>query len=344
MKSINEQIEAAEDPRRRRIKAAAQLLVGVALFVLVLGWLAPDWGELLDRVELDLGWALVGLSGTTLASFVTAARWKLLAEVMGGTRLPFVTYFYGLVLTRFLGQFTSTAVMDLVGRGHVLRSAGSEGSYGHAAMQVVVERSLDAVLPLVLLGWAIAVQLELLPIHPLASLLLACVVFVVLAIPLLRPGVHISLRLYRWLQPRLDRLRRWFARLFRRAVQTRPRAEPELEPLSVELELSAKVAGLSLARFATVTLQFWGIARAVGIELSWQQITIATPVQQITSMIGLTPGGLGVAEAGWAAGLVWIGLDAVAISIFVLAQRVGVIVFFGLLSAISWPLAKRPKP
>jgi uncharacterized membrane protein YbhN (UPF0104 family) len=342
MTSIDDRIVAAEDPRRRRIKAAVQLLVGVALFVLVLGWLAPDWGELLDRVELDLGWALVGLLGTTLASFVTAARWKLLAEVMGGTRLRFITYFHGLVLTRFLGQFTSTAVMDLVGRGAVLRSAGSDRGYGHAAMQVVVERSLDAVLPLVLLGWALAVQLDVLPMPPLASLLLACVLFMVLAIPLLRPGVHISLRLYRWLQPRMDRLRRWFGRLLRRKVDPRPRAEPELEPLSVELELSAKVAGYSLARFATVTLQFWGIARAVGIDLSWQQITTATPVQQMTSMVGLTPGGLGMVEAGWAAGLVWVGLDAVAISLFVLAQRMGVIVFFGLLSAISWPLAKRP--
>jgi uncharacterized membrane protein YbhN (UPF0104 family) len=328
--SIDQQIDAIEDPRRRRIKAVLQLLVGVGLFVLVLRWLAPNWGELAERIDLHLGWALVGLLGTTIASFVTAARWKLLAEVMGGTRLPFVTYFYGLVLTRLLGQFTSTAAMDLVGRGLVLRSAGSERGIGHAAMQVVLERTLDAVLPLVLLGWAIAVHSNALPMSAAASLLIACVLFVGLAIPLLRPGVHVTLRLYLWLKLHIDRIRR-------KQIEARADAEP----LVVDLELSAKVAGLSLLRFASVILQFWGIAATVGIELSWLQITSATSVAQLAGLIGLTPGGLGVLEAGWAGGLSWMGLDTIAISIFVLAQRIGVITFFGLLSAISWPLAKR---
>jgi uncharacterized membrane protein YbhN (UPF0104 family) len=328
--SIDQQIDAIEDPRRRRIKAALQLLLGVGLFVLVLRWLAPNWGELAERIDLHLGWALVGLLGTTIASFVTAARWKLLAEVMGGTRLPFVTYFYGLVLTRLLGQFTSTAAMDLVGRGLVLRSAGSERGIGHAAMQVVLERTLDAVLPLVLLGWAIAVHSDWLPMSAALSLLLACVLFVGLAIPLLRPGVHVTLRLYLWLKLHIDRIRR-------KQIEARADAEP----LVVDLELSAKVAGLSLLRFASVILQFWGIAATVGIELSWLQITSATSVAQLAGLIGLTPGGLGVLEAGWAGGLSWMGLDTIAISIFVLAQRIGVITFFGLLSAISWPLAKR---
>jgi uncharacterized membrane protein YbhN (UPF0104 family) len=328
--SIDQQIDAIEDPRRRRIKAALQLLVGVGLFVLVLRWLAPNWGELAERIDLHLGWALVGLLGTTIASFVTAARWKLLAEVMGGTRLPFLVYLHGLVLTRLLGQFTSTAAMDLVGRGLVLRSAGSERGIGHAAMQVVLERTLDAVLPLVLLGWAIAVHSDWLPMSAALSLLLACVLFVGLAIPLLRPGVHVTLRLYLWLKLHIDRIRR-------KQIEARADAEP----LVVDLELSAKVAGLSLLRFASVILQFWGIAATVGIELSWLQITSATSVAQLAGLIGLTPGGLGVLEAGWAGGLSWMGLDTIAISIFVLAQRIGVITFFGLLSAISWPLAKR---
>jgi uncharacterized membrane protein YbhN (UPF0104 family) len=330
---INEQIEAAEDPRRRRLKAAVQLIIGLALFAVVLSWLAPDWGQLLDRVELHVGWALVGLLGTTIASFVTAARWKLLAEVMGGTRLPFVTYFYGLVLTRLLGQFTSTAAMDLFGRGFMLRSAGSERGIGHAAMQVVLERMLDLALPLVLLGWAIAVYSDALPMSPPLSLLLACALFVGLAIPLLRPGVRIALRVYLWLRLRIGRRRR-------QQIET----QTDAEPLPVDLALSAKVAGSSLLRFASVILQFWGIGLAVGIDLSWQQITSATSVAQLAGIIGLTPGGLGVLEAGWAGGLEWMGFDAIAISIFVLAQRVGVISFFGLLSVISWPLAKRVRP
>ncbi|PRQ04380.1 hypothetical protein ENSA5_07830 [Enhygromyxa salina] len=330
--SIDEQIEAAESPGRNRLKSALRFVAGLALFAIVLRWLAPDWNELLASVDLDVGWALVGLAGTTAASFVTAARWRLLAEVMGGTKLPFAAYFYGLVVTRLLGQFTSTVAMDLVGRGAALRSAGSERGIGHAAMQVVLERTFDAVLPILLLVWALAVRDAWLPVGATLSLALFCLVFMALAIPLLGPAVRVALRLYLWIRLRVGKRRR----------EQLVEAESSFASAPiVNTKLAAKVATYSVLRFATVVIQFWGIARAVGIEVSWEQMTAATPFAQLASILGLTPGGLGVIEAGWAGGLGWIGLSVVSISLFVLAQRVGVIAYFGLLSAISWPLAKR---
>ncbi len=333
-KPIDESLAAVERPGRRRLKAAARLLFGVALLIVLLRWLAPDWNELAGRVELHLGWALVGLLGTTLASVVTSARWRLLAEAMGGTRLPYIAYFYGLVLTRFLGQFTSTLAMDLVGRGLALRSAGSDRGLGHAALQVVLERLLDLVLPLLLLVWVLAIRHGFLGAwvssYPAASLLALAGLFLLLAIPLLRPSVRVALRVYLAVRLRLGRRRR-------EEVESSERDElPEIDH-----RLASRVALHSLLRFAFVIVQFWGIARAVGLELSWVDMTVATPFAQLAGMVGLTPGGLGMLELGWAGGLGWIGADAVAISLFVLAQRVGVIAFFGLLTASSWPLARR---
>lgn len=332
-----EQFETSENPTRRRLVALARLLFGVALFVLVLGLLAPDWSELGERVELHVGWLLVGLLGTTLASIVTAARWQLLAELMGGNRLPYVAYFYGLVLTRLVGQFTSTLAMDLVGRGLALRSAGSERSLGHAATQVVLERMLDLVLPLLLLGWALALRYDTLGTWvgdwPGLSLLVCALVFLAVAIPLLRPGVGVALRVYLAVRLRLDR---------RRRAEVEAEASSPLEALpEVDMRLSAKVAMHSLLRFAFVILQFWGIAGAVGLTIGWVEMTEATPFAQLAGMIGLTPGGLGMLEVGWAGGLGFVGVDAVAISLFVLAQRAGVIAFFGVLTLLSWPLARR---
>lgn len=107
------------------------------------------------------------------------------------------------------------------------------------------------------------------------------------------------------------------------------------------MRLSAKVAMHSLLRFAFVIIQFWGIAGAVGLTIGWVEMTEATPFAQLAGMIGLTPGGLGMLEVGWAGGLGFVGVDAVAISLFVLAQRAGVIAFFGVLTLLSWPLARR---
>lgn len=335
MISVDEQIEAAERPGRRRLKALARFAVGIALFAGVLHWLAPDWNALRDAVTFDWRFALLGLLGTTLASFVTATRWKLLAEAMGGTRLSFPTYFYALVVTRLLGQFVPTVAMDLLGRGAFLRSAGSERGLGHAATQVVLERMFDGLLPILLLVWAVSIRNAWLPLTPLVSLAVFCVVFLILAIPFLRPGVRVALRVYLWLRLRLNRRRRV-------AVAAESEAEFADVPI-VDAKLASSIALLSLARYMTVILQFFGIAGAVGLTVTWTQMTAATSVAQLAGLIGLTPGGLGVLEAGWAGGLGWVGLAAEPISLFVLAQRVGIISFFGLLSLISWPIASRHK-
>jgi uncharacterized membrane protein YbhN (UPF0104 family) len=331
-----EQLETAERPTRRRLKSLARLLLGVALFVLVLRWLAPNWSELVERIDLNVGWMLLGLLGTTLASIVTAARWQLLAELMGEKPLPYVAYLFGLVWTRLAGQVTSTLAMDLVGRGAALKSAGSERGLGHAATQVVLERLFDLVLPVLLLGWALAARYDTLGAWvgdwPGISLLVCALVFLALAIPLLRPSVGVALRVYLAINLGLARWRR-------KQVEADARS-PEVMP-EVDARVATKVAVHSVLRFAFVIVQFWGIAGAVGLTISWVEMSAATPFGQLAGMIGLAPGGLGMLELGWAAGLGFVGLDAVTISLFVLAQRAGVIAFFGLLTLLSWPLARR---
>jgi uncharacterized protein (TIRG00374 family) len=322
-------------PTRVRPRDLIGFAIGVALFVLVLRWLAPNWAALRASVSFDWRFAALGLLGTTLASFVTAARWRLLAEVMGGTRLSFTTYFHALVLTRVIGQFLPMVAVDLLGRGLALQSAGSKRGLGHAATQVVLERLFDSVLPIVALLWAFAVSRAWLPWSPALSLALFCLGFLLLAIPCLRPGVHVALRLYLWLRVRVPRFRR-------QQIEADADAELAATP-AVDAKLASKVALLSLARYATVILQFWGIARAVGIPIDWQQMTFATSVEQLAGWFSFTPGGLGILEAGWAGGLGFLGFETEPISLFVLAQRLGVIVFFTLLTIVSWPLATREK-
>lgn len=340
MAGTTDELEVSEDPLRRRLKAIGRFAFGLLLFAVVLWLLVPDWSELAGRVELEPAWIVVGLVGTTGASFVTAARWQLLAELMGGNRLRYLSYFYVLVLTRLLGQFTSTLAMDLVGRGVGLRSSGSERGLGHAATQVVLERLLDLVLPLLLLGWALVMHWQLLgpavSAAPALSLAACALLFMALATPLLGPSVRVALRAYLFLRLRLGKQRR--AEVESELGGSGSIALPKVEPA-----LAAKVAMHSLLRFAFVIVQFWGMGCAVGLELGWVEMTAATPFAQLAGMIGLTPGGLGMLEVGWAGGLGFVGVDAVGIGLFMLAQRAGVIAFFGVLTLISWPLERRAR-
>jgi uncharacterized membrane protein YbhN (UPF0104 family) len=313
----------ATPPGPRRGATALRVALGVVLFAGLLAWLTPDLAALHARARIDLRWAAIGLTGTTLASLVTAARWKLITEAMGGTRLPFAIYLHALVMTRFVGQFVPMLAVDLVGRGMALRSRGSERGLGHAVAQALVERLLDAVLPAVILIWAFATPgFD----HPAAwrGLAVFAAGFVVVSTPLLAPVARMALHVLAWLRTRMGR-------------------PSEPEPLAVAPFTALQAALLGLLRYAAVVVQFTGWAAAAGVLVAAAPMTAATAVAQLAGLIGITPGALGIQEAGWtgalhathAAG----ALDGAAIALFLLATRVGSIAGFGVLTLLTRPLA-----
>jgi hypothetical protein len=98
----------------------------VALFAGVIALVAPPWDAVRETIRVSVPLLALGLLGSLLATIVTAARWKILSEAMGATRLPYGVYFHWLALTRVVGQVLPTIVVDLLGRTAALRAAGSE--------------------------------------------------------------------------------------------------------------------------------------------------------------------------------------------------------------------------
>ena len=114
------------------------------------GRLLDTCRQVLDAVYEGEPVSAQGLLGSAAATFVTAARWKLLSEMMGGSHLPYGIYFYYLALTRVIGQILPTVLVDVLGRGAALRAAGSDSRLGQLIAPVVLERLLDLLLPLTL--------------------------------------------------------------------------------------------------------------------------------------------------------------------------------------------------
>ena len=320
---------------KARVIAALRFLLGLGLVLAIVWWLLPsaqERGDLLERLQLDPLYLLLGFLSTLVASVVTSARWQLMSEqTMGGTPLPYVVYFHGLVLTRVLGQVSSTLVMDLVGRGVALRSAGSQRGLGHAVTQAIIERIFDIVLPMMMLAWAIlAWQGRADPGAASASFALVCILFAALSVVLLAPLTRLALRIYTALQ-----------RLRARRKGLAVAAEPEPVPLPRGLAL--RIGLLSLARYLAVLAQFWTVAAGVGVGMSFFQIAAAAPLGQLAGMAGFTPGALGIQEAGWLGAFTWVGLDAVAIGLFVLSQRLIITAYFSALSLLSWLILRRSR-
>jgi len=305
-------------PRPSRTGQALRLLAGAALLAALIWYLVPSWSELTTNVDVSIPQLGLGLLAAAIVHVVVAARWQLLAESTGGTRLSLWAYLHSLLVTRFLGQFVSSLAMDLVGRGVALRAVGSERGVGHTTTLVVLERIFDLVIPAALLGWVIAVRQ--LDATEYAGLMIAggSVLFLALATPGLRPLARLALSVY-------GRLKR---------------GQGGDIPLEITTGVSFKVALLSLVRFAAVIVQFRGIGAGIGLVLGWFDWTAATPVAQLTALVGVTPGGLGVVEVGWWAGLAWVGVERTVIGAFLLAQRTALIGFLGILALASWPLAR----
>jgi hypothetical protein len=315
-------------PSRRRaaIVGAAKLALGVGLVAGLLAWLGPSWSEVSERLELRPIYLVVGFVGTMLATFVTAARWKILTEVTSGGGVPYASYFHYLALTRFLGQFSSVLVMDLVGRSVALRAAGNQRGLGLLITPLVLERMLDLVIPLAMLGWAWAIHAGGFEEIRWATLAIVTLALLALAIPLLAPMTRAALAVY----VRLRRLRHDDA--------------PAMAPITVSTPIATRVAVLSMLRYATVVLQFFGMGAAAGIILDAPSILSAAPVAMLSGLIGITPGGLGIQEAGWAGALHWLGHDDATIALFVLATLTLSIGNFGLLSLLSLPFSGRRRP
>lgn len=324
---------------KARLIAALRFLFGLGLVVAIVWWLLPSPQErtdLLDRLRPEPLYLLLAFFFTFAASIVTSARWQLMSEqTMGGTPLPYVAYFHGLVLTRVLGQVSSTLVMDLVGRGVALRSAGSQRDLGHAVTQAIIERIFDIVLPLMMLAWAILAWKGRVDAGTAsASFALVCILFAALSVVMLAPLTRLALRIY-------SALRRLRAR--RKAGTALDAVEPSPEPIPLPRGLALRIGLLSLARYLTVLGQFWTIAVGIGISLTFFQIAAATPLGQLAGMAGFTPGALGIQEAGWLGAFTWVGLDAVSIGLFVLSQRLIITLYFSVLSLFSWLILRRTR-
>ncbi|MBL4685659.1 MAG: hypothetical protein JKY37_13785, partial [Nannocystaceae bacterium] len=88
-------------------------------------------------------------------------------------------------------------------------------------------------------------------------------------------------------------------------------------------------------------LQFWATGALAGLSLDALTIAYATPVSQLTAFVGVTPGGIGIQDAGWAGALSWLGISGSVIAAYILVTRVAVVCIFAVLSLASLPFARR---
>jgi hypothetical protein len=304
---------------RPRIPPALGLAVRVALVFVLLAWIGSrihvdEFARTIRRS--DPRW-LVG-AGLLLAAgqVLVAWRWHRLLRAVGSTwsfGRSFAVYCAGL----FLGLFLPTGVGGDVYRVARVRTSGTGMARG--TVTILLERAVGLV-ALLLLGTPFVLVAA--GTRTWGPLFLAGAISGLggLAMLWLPGGVEWAARLLDRVPGRKlgDRLRRAFP----------PEAMERLRGVMPGTVL------LSLANHALILLVNGMLAQGLGVGIAWSKVAAAVPLVLLASQIPITPGGLGVREAGYVYFLGRVGMAeepalAIALGWFALLLLVGLLAAIG---------------
>jgi len=317
MRTLTRVREAIRDrPYRLLLQLLSLILFGAIL------WLGGPhaWRQILAG---DPRGILPSFLVSGLAGVVAATRLRLVAGTVAGRDLGSWRRFYHLNMTaRALGLVVPRSLSVLAGKPVALRTLG-----------LSLKRSL----------WVVVVD-NLFDLGLLGALALPSLLFLKSGISTggciaLALGLALVLAGGLWWDAVLRRLRSlagWMAR--RTALVTALQELPYLQfdltgdkhgigEASCARSAVLQALGLSVLLNAALIARFYFIARAVGLTYPWTLFAAAFPVTQLSLVLAVTPGGLGLFDAGWYGVLLLGGVPDQEALTFVIAQRAYVFVF-----------------
>ena len=301
------------------------LLLSFGLFTVIIWYAGPEpWQQLLlaDRRILLVAF---GVHGT--ASMVAAARLRFLSQSILGTRQPPWRRFYYLTMSaRALGLILPRTVSAIGGKTVGLRAMGVPIKY--AVWIIVVDNLFDVTL----LG-VVAVP---------ALLFMQGIVSATLFMFLIPAAIGLLALLLWWLlrNNRLESLLNWLRRM--------PWLAKRLDFGDNQPFPSAKdaliVLGWSVLLNGIIATSFYSIGRSIGTPVTLPLLLASYPLVQLSLIIAIAPGGLGIFDAGWLGLLRLGGISEAAALAFVVAQRAFVYVFVLIWAGFSALLSLTVKP
>lgn len=316
--------------RPRRQRRLVRVLIGalsLSLFGAVLYVGGVDaWRQLLAA---DPRWMSVALICTALLTYVSAARWGLIANAVAGTRLCSTrAYYHYLMMGRTAGLVLPEA-LGVYSVGPLAMKAEGRASFRLAFASLFVDKLFDLGLSGLLLLPTAAYALRLIDLRSCAALYLA--VFGLVGAVLwawYRPLVRGCFGLRQWMLARVERVR-WLHRVLAGAAALREDQLP-----SPRVALTAY--GITVLRYALMAGRFAAVSQAVGIQVPPLLIFVGIPIAQLGLLLAVTPGALGAMEAGWLGVLLLAGLPRSEIAAFLIAQRAALTVFILALGTASY--------
>ncbi len=296
-------------------------IISFLLFAALLWWAGPEpWQQALggDRHAL-----LLALLAHGAAGMVSGARLRQVTQ--GLMRRPVASwrrFFYLNMAARALGLVLPRTLSTVGGKSAGLRALNVP--LQHAVWVVLVDNLFDVLLLAVL---ALPSLLYFQGFISAALLFILCAVFTLLF------GVAMAwLLATHHLLPLLRQLARipWLARRVKPA---------QLQKLLPDARTAVIILAWTVLLNLLLVLTYVLIAEALHITIPFALMLAVFPIVQLSLIIAIAPGGLGIFDLGWLGLLVLGGLSQANATTFTIAQRAYITVFVLIWTAVSWALS-----
>lgn len=283
---------------RARLKVILKLVVGILIFLALI----ELFGSLSDiRHLLDFDWhAAWQVVFWTLAINVFAA-WRMHLMLKGNVKSGgFFRLLNVILISRAVGHSSSQLVADLGARFLYLKERGV--GLRDAGVYIVLDKVFEGVLFLCVLSAFLTIAV----IEQAGTAIMDPAFFGLIAVL-----IYLGLA---------SGFGGWFAKLFvlvpffRNSSLRMPRQFSAGTCISLGL--------ISLGKYASSTMRFWVILNLTGVNLSYDLAFLGTSMAQLGLLVGLTPGGLGLVEAGWGGALIIYQVPSDLVVKFLVVQRI----------------------
>jgi uncharacterized membrane protein YbhN (UPF0104 family) len=298
-------------------------LVSLAVFGFFLWQGGADvWRHILsgDLQDVLMAFALLGMAG-----MLAATRLRLLSRAVTGHNLASWRSFYHLnMTTRAVGLVVPRSLSTFAGKPVALRALGMSIKY--AIWTVLLDNALDLLL---LCTWVIPGLLLLqnrISIRETIALTIGLTLLLAVAV---------------WWATAANRFSSLVDRLkpLQRIVAHPPTDLDSRQKMLPARPTAFQALGLAVLMNAILAVRYPYVARAVGLAHPWLVFLAGFPITQLSLVVAVTPGGLGILDASWYGVLVMGGVSQKEAMTFVIAQRAYISVFVLIWAGVSMLLS-----
>lgn len=273
-----------------------KLGIGLVLFFSVFA-VTGDIKDLRNLLVFPWYKAWPVLIWTFLINLFATLRWRLLMTSLSLPQVSFLKLLKVVMVGRIVGLSTSQILGDVGSRFAYLKVKNIDLKKGGGT--ILLDKFFEFMM-LVSVGLAIFLWLLLENAKEHVSLPYILLTMLIFSICV-------------WSSPYLLKITKMFF--------SRGRGAP-VEALPVPLNIRrSSLAALTLGKYFSVVLRFFTILGLCGIGLPFGKTFWGTALAQLGMVIGITPGGLGFVEAGWAGGLHFFEITPPLIAQFLVVQR-----------------------